>query len=128
MSDEERDGVSLSSLDQPLFDGADATKRDLVDYLDAVRDRILPVLKSPRPGAAPVPVDGHPFVLHRSWLAAQDWTLGQLVDALKEIAEIDAGVKSGAGTGPELLEAFLLARAEPPGRANGKVRPESARS
>lgn len=43
-SDEVRDGVSLTNLDQPLFDGADATKRDLVDYLDAVRDRILPAL------------------------------------------------------------------------------------
>ena len=43
-SDEERDGVSLTNLDQPLFDGADATKRDLVDYLDAVRDRIIPEL------------------------------------------------------------------------------------
>jgi DNA ligase D len=41
---EERDGVPLTNLDQPLFDGANATKRDLVDYLDAVRDRILPVL------------------------------------------------------------------------------------
>ena len=44
-ADETRDGVSLTNLDQPLFDGADATKRDLVDYLDAVRDRILPVLR-----------------------------------------------------------------------------------
>jgi DNA ligase D len=42
---EERDGVKLTNLDQPLFDGAGATKRDLVDYLDAVRDRILPVLE-----------------------------------------------------------------------------------
>jgi bifunctional non-homologous end joining protein LigD len=42
---ETRDGVELSNLDQPLFDGADATKRDLVDYLDAVRDRILPELR-----------------------------------------------------------------------------------
>lgn len=40
-----RDGVSLTNLDQPLFDGADAVKRDLVDYLDAVRDRILPGLR-----------------------------------------------------------------------------------
>jgi bifunctional non-homologous end joining protein LigD len=38
---EERDGVSLTNLDQPLFEGADATKRDLVDYLDAVSDRII---------------------------------------------------------------------------------------
>ncbi|SFP03050.1 DNA ligase D [Amycolatopsis arida] len=41
---EERAGVPLTNLDQPLFDGAGATKRDLVDYLDAVRDRILPEL------------------------------------------------------------------------------------
>jgi DNA ligase D len=42
---EERDGVSLTNLDQPLFDQADAVKRDLVDYLDAVSDRIIPVLR-----------------------------------------------------------------------------------
>src|SRR5690606_2374485 len=42
---EERDGVPLTNLDQPLFDGAGAAKRDLVEYLDAVRDRILPVLE-----------------------------------------------------------------------------------
>jgi DNA ligase D-like protein (predicted polymerase) len=42
---ETRDGVELTNLDQPLFDGADATKRDLVDYLDAVHDRILPELR-----------------------------------------------------------------------------------
>jgi bifunctional non-homologous end joining protein LigD len=44
-SDESRDGVALTNLDQPLFDGADATKRDLVDYLDGVRDRIIPQLE-----------------------------------------------------------------------------------
>jgi bifunctional non-homologous end joining protein LigD len=38
---EVRAGVSLTNLDQPLFEGADATKRDLVDYLDAVADRIV---------------------------------------------------------------------------------------
>ncbi len=43
--DEARDGVKLTNLDAPLFDGAGATKRDLVDYLDGVRDRILPVLE-----------------------------------------------------------------------------------
>ena len=44
-SEATRDGVRLTNLDQPLFDRAGATKRDLVDYLDAVRDRILPVLR-----------------------------------------------------------------------------------
>jgi DNA ligase D len=42
---EERDGVPLTNLDQELFPDAGATKRDLIDYLDAVRDRILPVLR-----------------------------------------------------------------------------------
>lgn len=44
-SDETRDGVPLTNTDQPLFDGADATKRDLIDYLDGVRDRIIPELE-----------------------------------------------------------------------------------
>ncbi len=43
-TDETRDGVELTNLDQPLFDNANATKRDLVDYLDAMRHRILPEL------------------------------------------------------------------------------------
>jgi bifunctional non-homologous end joining protein LigD len=38
-------GVPLTNLDQPLFDGAEATKRDLVDYLDAVADQIIPELR-----------------------------------------------------------------------------------
>src|SRR5918997_6996095 len=42
---ETRDGVELPNLDQPLFDGADATKRELVDYLDAVSDRMIPTLE-----------------------------------------------------------------------------------
>ena len=41
---EQRAGVDLTNLDQPLGPDAGATKRDLVDYLDAVADRILPGL------------------------------------------------------------------------------------
>jgi bifunctional non-homologous end joining protein LigD len=37
-------GVPLTNLDDPLFDGAEATKRDLITYLDAVADRIIPEL------------------------------------------------------------------------------------
>src|SRR5215475_200904 len=58
--DDVRDGVPLTNLDQPLFDGAGADKRDLVDYLDAVhelligelRDRPLSVIRVIR-GQAP---------------------------------------------------------------------------
>jgi len=42
--DDERDGVRLTSLDQPLGDGLDVTKGDLVDHLDAFADRLLPQL------------------------------------------------------------------------------------
>ncbi|MER7440602.1 DNA polymerase domain-containing protein [Micromonospora avicenniae] len=42
-AEETRDGVSLTNLDQPLVDGA--SKRDLVDYLDGVSERILPQLR-----------------------------------------------------------------------------------
>jgi DNA ligase D len=59
-ADEVRDGVPLTNLDQPLFDGAGATKRDLVDYLDAVGDRIVAALRDrplsvvrARPGQEP---------------------------------------------------------------------------
>lgn len=59
-STESRHGVPLTNLDQGLFDGSGATKRDLVEYLDAVADRILPGLRDRplsvmrvRPGQAP---------------------------------------------------------------------------
>jgi DNA ligase D len=41
----EREGVPLTNLDQELYAGAGATKRDLIDYLDAMSDRLLPVLR-----------------------------------------------------------------------------------
>src|SRR6478735_12564246 len=43
-ADESRNGVRLTNLDAVLFPDAGATKRELLDYLDAVRDRIIPVL------------------------------------------------------------------------------------
>lgn len=39
------DDVALTNLDQPLFDGAGATKRDLVGYLEAVSDQLLGELR-----------------------------------------------------------------------------------
>ncbi len=60
MAEEERDGVRLTSLDAPLGDDLEVTKRDLVDHLDAVADRIVPLLAGRplsivrvRPGPAP---------------------------------------------------------------------------
>jgi bifunctional non-homologous end joining protein LigD len=45
MTTSERDGVPLTHLDEPLFDGAGATKRDLIDYLSAVSGLMLPGLR-----------------------------------------------------------------------------------
>ncbi|MFD4433243.1 ATP-dependent DNA ligase, partial [Nocardia sp. NPDC058497] len=42
---EVRGGVEMSNLDQPLFDGAEATKRDLVDYLEFAAERLVRVLR-----------------------------------------------------------------------------------
>jgi DNA ligase D-like protein (predicted polymerase) len=44
-TDEVREGVELTNLDQQLFDGAGASKRDLVDYLDAVGERLIGPLR-----------------------------------------------------------------------------------
>lgn len=43
-TDEVRDGVQLTNLDQPLFADAGVTKREFVDYLDAVAEKMLPGL------------------------------------------------------------------------------------
>jgi bifunctional non-homologous end joining protein LigD len=60
MAEEEREGVRLTSLDQPLGDGLEVTKGELVNYLDAFADRIVPLvagrpltIKRVRPGSAP---------------------------------------------------------------------------
>jgi bifunctional non-homologous end joining protein LigD len=42
---EDGGGVSFTNLDEPLFAGADATKRDLVDYLSEVANRLVPELR-----------------------------------------------------------------------------------
>src|SRR5438067_5140307 len=40
-----RDDVRLTNLDQPLFDDAKATKRDLVEYVEAVSEQLLGELR-----------------------------------------------------------------------------------
>jgi bifunctional non-homologous end joining protein LigD len=71
--EEERDGVRLTSLGKPLGDDLDVTKGDLVDYLDAVADRMVPLLagrplsvKRVRPGQAP-------FMQRNVSKGAPDW-------------------------------------------------------
>ena len=84
----------------------------------AFADGVLPALKMPVSGAAPISLEGHPFVLYKAYAASFDWSLADLVAALRQMAAIDEGVKTGAGDGPDLLEAFLLSCVEPPGAAS----------
>jgi bifunctional non-homologous end joining protein LigD len=72
-SDETRDGVPLTNLDQPLFDGADATKRDLVDYLDAVSERILPGLRDRPLSVVRVRPGQEPFMQKNLPKYVPDW-------------------------------------------------------
>ena len=71
--EEERDGVLLTSLDSPLGDGLDVTEGDLVEYVDAFADRLLPQLtgrplsvKRVRPGQSP-------FMQRNVSKGAPDW-------------------------------------------------------
>ena len=43
--DETRQGVELTHLDEPLFPDAGVSKRQFVDYLDAIHDRIIPAVR-----------------------------------------------------------------------------------
>ncbi len=70
---ETRDGVELSSLDGPAFDGADATKRDLVDYLDAVADRIIPELEQRPLSVVRVRPGQQPFMQKNLPRYAPEW-------------------------------------------------------
>jgi bifunctional non-homologous end joining protein LigD len=72
-TDEVRDGVPLTNLDQPLFDEADATKRDLVDYLDAVRELILPGLRERPLSVIRVLRGQQPFMQKNLPKYAPDW-------------------------------------------------------
>jgi DNA ligase D-like protein (predicted polymerase) len=84
MAEEEREGVRLTSLDQPLGDGLGVTKGELVDYLDAFSDRLVPLLagrpltiKRVRPGSAP-------FMQKNVAKGAPDWV--QTVSVWSEAA------------------------------------------
>src|SRR5919201_2127171 len=82
---ETRAGVSLTNLDEPLFADAGATKRDLVDYLDAMSDRILPELRD-RPLSVIRVVRGQPPFMQKnvpSYTPAWVATVSQWAEASK---------------------------------------------
>jgi DNA ligase D len=69
----EVDGVALTHLDEPLFDGAGATKRDLVDYLDAVADLIIAELRGRPLSVIRVRAGQQPFMQKNLPDYAPDW-------------------------------------------------------
>ena len=42
--------------------------------------------------------------------ASFDWTTDELIAALSSLADLDRGVKTGLGSGPDLLQSWLLGR------------------
>ncbi len=70
---ETRSGVELTNLDQPLFDGAGATKRDLVDYLEAMADRMLPGLAARPLSVVRVRPGQPPFMQKNLPATAPEW-------------------------------------------------------
>src|SRR3954467_3487388 len=73
MADEERDGVALSSLDAPLGDGLGVTKGNLVDYVDAFADRLLPQLQGRPLSVKRVRPGQEPFMQRNVSKGAPDW-------------------------------------------------------
>jgi DNA ligase D-like protein (predicted polymerase) len=73
MTDDERDGVRLTSLDSPLGDGLEVTKGDLVDHLDAFADRIVPLLAGRPLSVMRVRPGQPPFMQRNVSKGAPDW-------------------------------------------------------
>jgi bifunctional non-homologous end joining protein LigD len=66
-------GVRLSHLDQPLFDGAGATKGDLVAYLDGVHELLLPELRDRALSVVRARLGQAPFMQKNLPAHAPDW-------------------------------------------------------
>jgi bifunctional non-homologous end joining protein LigD len=79
MGNQEQEGVSLTHLDELLFDEAAATKRDLVDYLEAVAGLILPELRGRPLSVIRVRVGQQPFMQKNlpdyapGWIRSVTW-------------------------------------------------------
>ena len=73
MADDEREGVRLSSLDQPLGDGLEVTKGNLVDYLDAFADRLVPLLAGRPLSVMRVRPGQPPFMQRNVSKGAPEW-------------------------------------------------------
>jgi DNA ligase D-like protein (predicted polymerase) len=72
-TDDERDGVRLTSLDSPLGDGLGVTKGDLVDHVDAFADRLVPLLAGRPLTIKRVRAGAEPFIQRDVPKGAPEW-------------------------------------------------------
>jgi bifunctional non-homologous end joining protein LigD len=86
--DDERDGVRLTNLDEQLFDGAGVTKRELVDYLDAVADRMVPVLADRPLSVVRVRLGQAPFMQKNLPAHAPEWVRTVVIPARSSRREV----------------------------------------
>jgi DNA primase len=99
MSDERTpDGVSFTNLDEPLFAEADATKRDLVDYLASVADRIIPELRDRPLSVIRVHRGQRPFMQKNVPPYTPSWV--RTVKLWAETSKRDVSTRSATIVGP----------------------------
>ncbi len=85
---ETRDGVALTNLDEPLLDDAEATKRDLVDYLDVLHRQVIGAL-SDRPLSVIRALRGQkPFMQKNAPKYTPEWVATTSVWSAASIREI----------------------------------------
>ena len=65
--------MEITHPDEPLFDGSGVTKRDLVDYLAAVADRMVPELRGRPLSVVRVRAGQEPFMQKNLPKYAPDW-------------------------------------------------------
>ncbi|MFJ1760299.1 non-homologous end-joining DNA ligase [Amycolatopsis sp. NPDC088138] len=97
-SDELRHGVKLSSLDQEVFPGAGATKRELLDYLEAVADRMLPELRDRPLSVVRVLRGQEPFMQKNLPKYTPDWVARASLWADRSRREVSYGLANDVRT------------------------------
>ena len=66
-------GIEVSHPDEPLFDGAGVTKRELVDYLERIADRLVPELAGRPLSVVRVRAGQEPFMQKNLPAYAPEW-------------------------------------------------------
>lgn len=118
--------ITLTHLDEPLFDGAGATKRDLVDYLEVVADRIVPVLSGRPLSVIRVRAGQRPFMQKNVPDYAPPWVKTGEDAAARRLRgdrrSSAGGPQDGAPQGRTLIHPMRGWRPRPPDPAPGRRR------